>query len=144
MIVKIAVSWRNGASDIIGWSIISGNVDYIGTTWTASDGNRSIDLNGLVAGTISQSINTVDGSAYQVLFDMATNPGYTGLDRIVRLGVSAAGETTAYSFDISGKTGVDMGWEQKSFVFTATGTTSTLTFKSTIAGAGGPALDNVR
>ena len=39
-----------GSGNITGWSIygggVAGTIDYIGSYWNASDGNRSIDLNG--------------------------------------------------------------------------------------------------
>ena len=36
-----------GQTSIIGWDVISADVHYVGTFWEASDGIRSIDLDGL-------------------------------------------------------------------------------------------------
>ncbi|NQZ64130.1 DUF642 domain-containing protein, partial [Crocosphaera sp.] len=48
-----------------------------------------------------------------------------------------------FTFDISGKSTSNMGWETKTWMFTATGSTTTLSFISNNDGNAGPALDNV-
>ena len=130
---------------LISWTSV--DIDLINTTfWTASDGSQSIDLNGSGPGTISQSIDTVDGSQYQVRFDMAGNP-HAPDQKTVTMTVSAAGQSSGYSFSTVGKSESNMGWEERSFFFTASFSTATLTFESsTNTGnlAVGPALDNVR
>ncbi|MBI3342508.1 DUF642 domain-containing protein, partial [Candidatus Curtissbacteria bacterium] len=63
-----------GGTNITGWNVDSGNVDYIGTYWPASNGVRSVDMNGLTAGSISQSLTTVVGATYNVTFDLSGNP----------------------------------------------------------------------
>src|SRR5258708_31625129 len=35
-----------GSTAITDWTVDSGTIDWIGTYWTASNGSRSIDLNG--------------------------------------------------------------------------------------------------
>ena len=132
-----------GDTNIDFWSVDSGSVDYVGTYWTASDGARSIDLNGDDPGEISQTIATVAGNDYVVLFDMSRNPVD---DKTVSMDVSAANDTSSYTYNTSNTT-LDMKWEEKSFSFTATAATTTLTFDSTTSDGGqsiGPALDNVR
>ena len=130
------------STDILVWSIISGNIDYIGTTWQSSDVGRNIDLNGNTPGAISQTFDTVPGTAYTVLFDMAGN---THSIRIYTMKVSAAGESREYTFDNFGKTTSNMGWEENPFSFIASDSTTTLTFES-LTNTGdlrdGPALDN--
>jgi hypothetical protein len=49
-----------------------------------------------------------------------------------------------FSFDITGKTFLDMGYETDHGTFLATGPSTTLTFESITPGAYGPVLDNVR
>src|SRR5947199_114896 len=34
-----------GATDIPGWTVTQGSIDYVGTYWQPGDGARSIDLN---------------------------------------------------------------------------------------------------
>ena len=126
-------------TDITSWTIVSGNIDWILPLWPASEGVLSIDLNGNVQGEISQSFDTVSGRQYEVLFDMSKNPVVSS----ATMEVSAANTTTQYTYSTVNDL-VDMLWEEKSFIFTAVDSTTTLTFQSTIIGASGPALDNVR
>ena len=132
-----------GDTDITDWTVVSGNVDYIGSYWVASDGDRSIDLTGNQAGVISQDFPTVVGREYTVTFDLSGNPA--GGPALKELEVSAAGETVPFSYDVVANTTslTDMKWQQESFNFVATATTTTITFTSLTPGYFGPALDNV-
>ena len=133
-----------GGTAIDNWSVDSGNVDYVGSYWAASDGARSIDLNGSTAGTLSQSFATTPGATYKVTFDLSGNPASGPADKA--LSVNATGGTsTAYHYDTSveGNTLSDMKWQPQSYTFTAPSATTTLSFASQTTGAYGPALDNV-
>ena len=44
-----------GGTDITGWTVDAGSVDYISSYWAASDGVRSIDIAGSAIGALSQS-----------------------------------------------------------------------------------------
>jgi len=131
-----------------GWGSTA-HVDVV-SGWTPSEGTFSLDLNGFHPGFISQDVTTLPGVTYTVRFDLAGNPGSP--QNVKKLEVSAAGESDIYEFDTYGKTGSDMGWTGEFFTFTATGTTTTLVFKSLHGGpftshpdrAQGPALDNIR
>lgn len=59
------------------------------------------------------------------------------------LEVDAGGTPQIYTFDTTGHSLADMGWTQEIFQFTATGTSTTLTFTNLDLGFFGPALDNV-
>jgi choice-of-anchor C domain-containing protein len=131
-----------GATAIAGWTIPSGSIDYIGEYWIASDGERSIDLNGNGPGAISQTFDTRPGAAYQVTFDIAGNPD--GAPVMKALVVSDGIILFSASFDITGQNSKDMGWEERSFNFVASTSATTLQFSSSIDGPYGPALDNVR
>ncbi|MFM2380208.1 MAG: hypothetical protein RLZZ143_2789 [Cyanobacteriota bacterium] len=126
---------------ITGWTVSSGAIDYVGTALTASDGDRSIDLQGTSAGTIEQTFNTIIGKTYRVGFDLAGNPA--GDPTIKRMRISAAGSSANFSFDITGKSTTNMGWVSESWDFTATDTTTTLSFSALDNTNFGPALDNV-
>lgn len=70
---------------------------------------------------------------------------------IKTLQVSAAGLNQQYQFDDTGRSSTDMGWMTEHFQFTATSTSTALTFLSLTTSGGfngqqwfGPALDNVR
>jgi len=131
-----------GATDITGWTI-TGQIDYIGTYWQASDGNRSLDLSGLSAGSIQQDIDTTIGVTYIVTFDMAGNPD--GLPTLKQLVLEAVGvDAHAFDFDIIGCTSSNMGWDTMQWSFVANATTTTLKFASLVGDTGwGPALDNI-
>ena len=95
------------------------------------------------AGGIQQTFDTVIGTIYTVSFDLAGNPA--GSPRIKNVDVSATGGvTTNYTFDTSGKSFSNMGWVTHNYSFTATSTSTTLSFTSLDGTPFGPALDNVR
>jgi len=48
---------NGGNTSITGWTVGGSSIDYIGTYWVAADGNRSLDMNGLNIGSISQTIS---------------------------------------------------------------------------------------
>lgn len=132
-----------GSTDLTGWTVTSGTIDYTGSTWQASDGSRSLDLSGMQAGQIAQTFDTILGGNYQVLFDLAGNPAGDPVEKLLR--VAATGSTSQdYSFDTTGKTLTAMGWQTTAYSFTATSPSTTLLFTSLINTPFGPALDNVR
>ena len=140
-----------GSTAITGWTVVVDDIDYIGSAWVSSDGARSLDLDGssgspFPSGGIAQTFATIVGAAYQVTFDMAGNPGSGPTIKPMR--VSAAGQSADFFFDITGKTLTDMGWEKRSWQFTATDVSTTLQFRSLTADMAlptgwGPAVDNV-
>ena len=138
-----------GSSAIDNWTVIGSikAIDYIGTYWIASDGTRSLDLNGYPGpGGVEQDITTVSGSKYLVTFDMAGNPD--GDPTIKTMDISAIGATTqsqSFSFDITGHNTTNMGWTAMEWTFIADASTTTLRFMSTVTDTvgWGPALDNV-
>jgi choice-of-anchor C domain-containing protein len=137
---------------IADWSVVSGGIDYIGTYWTASDGARSIDLNSVIAGSVSQSFPTVIGTTYEVTFDLSGNPDvfsdannpYSPSAKVIEVN---AGESTPknFTYDTSakGNSRYDMRWEKQTYTFVALGENTTITFASKTSGSFGPALDNV-
>jgi choice-of-anchor C domain-containing protein len=145
---------NGGDTSITGWTVGGPNtanaIDYIGGYWVSEDGTHSLDLNGLVPGSISQTFDVVAGHTYQVSFWMAGNPA--GGPTIKTLDATADVTLSSASFDTTGTSLTNMGWTLKTFDFTATSTSETLSFTSTTIGdsgvsglptAFGPALDNV-
>ena len=134
----------NGSTAIDGW-IVNGTVDWIFDYWVPSDGSRSIDLNGRSLGGLSTSTTfaTVIGNTYELTFDMAGNPDRPAL---TTMDVTVGGITQSFSFDTTGKTLANMGWETNSLSFIASSAMTSLSFASTTTVNGccyGPALDNV-
>lgn len=126
------------------WTVVSGDVDLVGTYWNSYEGRHSIDLNGFTAGAIAQTFATEPGHTYTVTFYMAGNPD--GGPVLKTLAVDTGGAPQEYAFDNTDRNDLDMGWVKQTYVFTATGTQTTLTFRSTTDSFDnrfGPALDNV-
>jgi len=134
-----------GSTAITGWTVTRDQIDYT-AYWVDADGDRSLDLNGSPGvGGIAQTFSTIAGQQYLVSFALAGNT-YSGTP-IRQLGVSAAGQSEVFSFDTTGFSDDNMGWVNKTWVFTATASTTTLEFYSLSIepenAAFGPALDNV-
>ena len=137
-----------GQTSITGWDVVTEDVHYMGTFWEASDGIRSIDLDGVIgsSGGVSQTFSTVAGTQYEVTFDMAGN--YGNFPIIKPMSVSADGQSGDFTFDITGRSALDMGWTPMSWLFVADDTSATLQFQSLTETLGltegwGAALDNV-
>ncbi|MBC6994172.1 choice-of-anchor C family protein [Neolewinella lacunae] len=131
-----------GGDGVIGWSVESGNIDYIGSYWTPSSGNRSIDLNGSESGSISQSFATQIGKEYYIKFDFAGNPVCDSpLEKVLEVSVGSTREV--YLFNTSARSINDLGWEPRVFTFTAVAAVSSVRFLSKNGGFCGPAIDNV-
>lgn len=133
-----------GDTSIEGWTSFGNGVDIIGDLWSASEGERSVDINAFNAGGgIEQAFTTVIGASYHVTFDMSANM-FLGPDQKVML-VSAGGESEQFSFDYVGfeSSAGDPKWAQMVWDFTAIDTTTVLSFSGVNAGAAGAALDNV-
>ena len=130
-------------SDIItNWKVISNKVEYISDYWVSAEGRRSIDMNEMMPGAISQSFATEIGKKYAIIFDFSGNP--TCLPNLKTLEVTAANISQMYTFNIAGKSQSQMGWEKRTFEFTAISNTTNLTFKSHTEGGCGPAIDNIK
>jgi choice-of-anchor C domain-containing protein len=138
-----------GSTAIDSWFVTGDGIDYTGTLWQASEGSRSLDLDGsgtapFPNGGIAQTFATTVGMRYVVQFDMAGNPNSGPAIKPMR--VSAAGDESDFFFDITGKSVNNMGWERKTWEFVATSTFSTIEFRSLTVSPNtgwGPALDNV-
>ena len=136
-----------GSTDIFGWDIIRGGIDYeaewrIGTDgWMSADGDYSLDLNGTPGvGGVAQTFNTKVGQKYLVTFDLAAHP--SGLLQTMR--VSAAGQSADFYFQ-SKSDPSNLGWQALTWEFTAISRQTTLELYSLQTGYqfGGPALDGV-
>ena len=138
------------AGVIDGWTVSNGEIDWIGKYWTASEGSKSIDLNGLKPGAISQTFATTPNSNYVVAFKLAANPDNYNNDfgapalKTLTVAATGSGNTTAtYSFDATGHSHDAMGWKDAAYSFVAKGSSTTITFASTTPGVSGPAIDNI-
>lgn len=144
--LEISASNPGLSTAIDDWVVIEGSIDYIGTHWQASDGTRSIDLNGGAPGAISQEITTVIGATYAVEFDLSGNPDANrGVKTATVSATGAAPDSFSFDTALQANTRADMKWESRLYTFMATSSSTTLTFEGDPAAqAWGPALDNVR
>lgn len=131
------------STSITNWVVTGNSVDWINTYWMPSHGKLSLDLSGNRAGGIQQTFDTVAGTLYNVTFDLAGNPdGPPPPVKSVDV-LATGGVTSNYTFDTTLTTTANMGWVTKSYSFTATGPSTTLSFTSLNNSPYGPALDNV-
>jgi len=144
------LSLATGSTQITGWTVAQGSVDYVNTVdWAAADGSYSVDLgggssgsqNGATIGGISQTFLTTVGQTYTVQFDMGGNPRNT--PAIKHMTVSAAGTSATYAIDTTGFASNNVGWTTYTFTFTATATSTTLAFTDVEKTTAGAVLDNV-
>jgi len=130
-----------GSTAITGWVVVDAAVDYVGSGWNAADGARSLALNGTSPGGVSQTFATVIGGEYIVTFSMAGDAFSSPIFKHMR--VSAAGQSQDYEHDAGHAWPWDLGWLERTFIFTANATSTTLTFRSLDSGSTGPTLDKV-
>ncbi len=127
------------------WQVENGSVDLDDDGyWQAAEGDQSVDLNGITAGTLSQTFTTEPGTKYTVTYSLAGNPGgpptvKTGEARI------DGQNFQDFTFNTAGKTFTTMGYVTRQFTFVANRTSTKLTFASTSGPTPfGPVIDNVK
>ena len=146
-LISVAIFSVPSSGQLTGWSVVGGNIEIIKNTyWQASEGTQSIDLNGVQAGAIQQSITgLVTGAKYSVSFDLSANP--LGGANVKTVAVNAGSSTQTFTFDRNqaGYGFQNMLWATHSLMFTASGASELLRFTDVSGGgaASGPALDNV-
>jgi choice-of-anchor C domain-containing protein len=131
---------------IPGWSVVSGNVDWIRGYCQSSDGDGfSVDLNGDAPGAIAQTIATVAGQTYHLTFDMSANPDIGSDTRVILANTGGDPTTFTYSFTVGPNSRSSMNWVSQSLDFTATGSSTQIEFASgsTDQCCYGAAIDNV-
>jgi choice-of-anchor C domain-containing protein len=131
-----------GSTDIKGWTVTRGQIDYIGSYWQAAEGKRSIDLHGSPGyGGIQQTFATQKGQRYRVIFSLAGTPG-AGVKKVA---VRAAGKKGEFRCDGTKTSRAQMGWEKHAWEFQALADKTTLEIHTleTTDPLQGPTLDNV-
>jgi choice-of-anchor C domain-containing protein len=147
--VVIRRSHRFEVTDLRGWSVPSGNIDILTSRyWQPHSGRQSIDLAGCASGTIRQRLATTPGQTFELSYWIAGNVDTVGVRTAMVSVGSTAGETDlatkSESFDTTGKTHRNMGWERRSVMFTAISATSWIQFTDTSTSrCQGVALDDI-
>jgi choice-of-anchor C domain-containing protein len=120
---------NNRTSGIANWTVIRENVDVVQGYWQQIDGARSIDLAGSSgSGAIAQTFATTPGRQYLVSFFMAGNPSCENALKQMR--VRAAGQSADFSINVQGQSLAKMGWQKKSWIFTANSASTMLVFEN--------------
>lgn len=141
-----------GGSNITGWNVTSGSVDYIGTYWQSADGSRNVDMSGSSLGRLSQSFATVAGVLYDVTFAYSANPdspngGLRKTDVNIReTDTSNLLSSLQVTWDVptEGNTKTNMKWKTASFSFVAVDAATTIQFDSLATNSFGIAVDDVK
>jgi len=139
-----------------GWTVPTGNVDvaHLPVTpfveYTAYEGVQALDLNGDVAGAISQNFATVAGQSYGLFLAYADNPVAGGVSSasiaVTDIGSSSVLLSTSIFHSSSTNSPPNADWLTAALGFTATGSTTRLLISSTSAdtsASGGIILDAV-
>jgi choice-of-anchor C domain-containing protein len=141
--VQIAVPWQgySAGAGFGGWLVEAGNVEIV-SAFQAADGRQSIDLSGVSRGTLYKDVQTTSGGLYLLRFALSGNPqgGPAVKTMAVSFGAASLGELT---FDTTGRTIADMGWQYRTFVVSAPSASTRLRFISLTDGAAGPMIDDV-
>jgi choice-of-anchor C domain-containing protein len=135
-----AMVLRPGSKAIEDWTVVGGDISYVGGKWQPSQGARSIGIP--CGGGISQTFKTEPKEKYEVRFSMAGDPNASPAVKSVT--VTFGTENRAFTFDTTGHSAAAMGWDSRAWVFKATGETTTIAFHSLKAQCSTPAVDNVR
>jgi choice-of-anchor C domain-containing protein len=130
----------NGDPTITGWTVGGSSVDIVnkvgaGNSNWANDGDQSIDLAGTPGpGSLTQFAGTTASASYVLSFQVSSNGGpyINGLQ--VFWNGSLLDTITTPAFGT---------WETKSYLVTATGASTELTFSTDNASNQGPLLDDV-
>jgi choice-of-anchor C domain-containing protein len=139
------IEWKpldKGSEAIKGWKVTRGQIDLIGTFWTAADGKRSIDLHGSPGyGGVEQTFKTKRGKTYRVELQLAATPGAGERG----IWVEAAGDKKKFEVNSGENTKEKMGWTKVNWGFTAIADETTLEIHTTEQGDDfrGPAIDDV-
>jgi choice-of-anchor C domain-containing protein len=92
-------------------------------------------------GAVSQAFKTKKGQTYRVSFWMSAS--VLGPPARKEIQISAAGKSTNFAFDTTGKTRADIGWVRKSWEFTAEDDQTTLEFTALTRTWDGALIDDV-
>lgn len=126
---KDLFSYNDTANWVDGWIVSEGSVTIHSTQWqVANSGENSIDLQGLGVGSFSQKLQTIPGQKYLVQYAVAGDLTTGGNPVVKRYSITAGGESVTREFDTSGSSRQNMGWELRSWMFTANSEETALTF----------------
>jgi choice-of-anchor C domain-containing protein len=136
-----------GDTSITGWTVTNGgtpldsngSVDWIATYWQQPPGGGfSLDLDGNAPGGVTQTVTGLtSGVTYDLTFYLSGNPdgspsdeGSNPADKLVNVAAGPLTEQFNYNVVTFGNSESDMKWEAESFIFTASASSTTISFTS--------------
>jgi hypothetical protein len=138
---------------IAGWTVVGGNNTALisepyaegGVTFNAQSGNQWVDLSGFentLADGLEQSVATTIGQEYQLSFYVGRSDVYDPLYAAVNLLIDGGAAGTFTNLNLTPNA---INWQQFTYTFAATGTSTTVTFLNGIVPGTGyvAGLDNV-
>lgn len=140
---------RPSVGQMIGpWTVTHNNVDLIGAGfWQAVDGVQSLDLDGDGPGGVARTFDTVSFPlplfTYVLTYCVAGNPDSGPTVKTGQVLVNGT-PVKDFSFDTTGKSRSNMGYQLETVVFTSSGPAVKVEFRSTTTPGGyGPVIDKV-
>ena len=113
---------------ITGWSVTGNSVDLIGTYWQAPrSGGQSVDLDGNAPGGLTQTLHHYRVE-YGISFYLSGNPDGSPASKTLDVSASSGSENYTYAIGLNSRE--DMMYAPETFLFTATGVSTTLSFTS--------------
>lgn len=135
------------SNEITGWTVSAGSVDLISSYWAPYEGSQSVDMSGGSAGTMYQDFTISQAGSYNLFFAMAGNTDGGNMIKNLNVSFGLNGILTQnqnFTFDISGKTMTNMGWEMRNMlVNVAQAGSYRIQFASGESNAYGAAIDAV-
>eukprot|EP01114_Cavostelium_apophysatum_P024023 TRINITY_DN925_c0_g1_i1.p1 TRINITY_DN925_c0_g1~~TRINITY_DN925_c0_g1_i1.p1 ORF type:complete len:490 (-),score=78.97 TRINITY_DN925_c0_g1_i1:48-1517(-) len=125
---------------ISGWTVTEGSIKIL-----QDDSGKSVDLNGVGRGTISQSPFLVPGDRYRLSFKLNANLNCDDVEKNLKVQVITGNDVLSWIF-----TTETAGWEKEKLSFIATTdiniprVAAEITFASSSDGSCGPVVDNIK
>jgi choice-of-anchor C domain-containing protein len=131
-----------GGDALSGWSVVNGAINIVTDNyWVPLSGHRSVVLSSSGPGAIEQAFATAPGAVYRLTFWLSGEPFSSPTIKHLRLTAGASAQDQSY--DVTDAWHWDMAWSQRTFDFTATGSTTTLRLAALDGTQWGPALDSM-
>lgn len=118
------------------------------TLYPVADGNQSLDLNRDHPGGVHQALSTTPGQPYQLSFELSGYPASRAVCPALNpqtLTVTAGSSRQSYAFtpNAAASQGGNQPFVTETMTFVAAGSSTILSFNSTVDGCAGPIIDNV-
>jgi choice-of-anchor C domain-containing protein len=126
-----------------GWSVTAGSVDIV-TYWQHAEGQQSLDLNGMVDGSIARTLPAQLLTTYKVTYAVAANTEGPPAIKTGRVTVNGH-QVDTIAVTTAGRNNSAMGWVYRSFYFTnLLSNSAVLGFAGTSGTIWGAVIDDVK